>query len=117
MAVEVVDQVAVVHLEPNGDESLGRSPEKRRVHRRVEAGQDTPLPQPANALEAARGREADQRRELLVGDPCILLQFEHELPIDSVQRHVRAHVIERCSVCLPSRRIDPTLRRGLLHLR
>jgi hypothetical protein len=82
--IEVVDQGARVDTKTHRDDRLNVAPDGGEVDLGVKASQDPPRDQPADPFQAGRGGDPDPRRELLVGNPRIALQFDDEGVIDSV---------------------------------
>jgi hypothetical protein len=56
----------------------------------VEASQDASFTEAPQALEARGRREPDELGKVLVRNPSILLQRQHEGGVDSVQRRLHA---------------------------
>src|SRR3990172_8574842 len=81
---------------------LERPPERRAVDVGVKASDDTPCPESPHSLEAGRGGEPDERGQLLVRDPCDLLERGHKGAIGSVKslssHEFRILLGERCEV-------------------
>ena len=82
---ERVDVGPRVGADPHGDDRLEPAAEGIAIDVRVEAAQDAAGAEGAHALEAGGGGEADALGEVLVRDPCILLQRRDEGLVDSVE--------------------------------
>jgi hypothetical protein len=85
LAGKPFDLVALGMAIANGDERLQGLAQPREVDARVIADDDAALLEAADASKAARLREVDPGCQLLVREPCILLQGGQNLAIDCVK--------------------------------
>jgi hypothetical protein len=86
---DVLKRLADVKPQLDRDQRLESEAERVRPQPRGVAGDHVRL-EPAHAREARRRREPDLCGQLLVGDPCIVLQRCQQRAIDSVEARILA---------------------------
>ena len=91
VVVEAVHHLAHVLLQADRDDGLEADAEHRWIDVGVETPDDPRLHQTADSFETRRRGDLYTFRELLVGDPSILLQDREESEVDSVKFGVLSH--------------------------
>jgi cystathionine beta-synthase len=86
---EVVDLLARVDRQADGDHGLQGPAQRGEVDLGVEAEQDPAGAQGADALQARRRRDADARGETRVGHPRVARERLEDRAVGAVQRFVR----------------------------
>ena len=77
-------------LQPHLDVGDESGADRLAVDERDDSADDSGRLERAHAPEARRGREADARRQLLVGDGGVLLQLAQDLAVDFIHAQSNA---------------------------